>query len=149
MPHIYLMLHEDGRFYVGSTTCSGGDRFSKHKSNGLVKEFIGQWDNVAYIILEECLSETRTALQQCEQSWIDTMRSEQPDLCLNKIRASRRSRAEEFKEWYAKNKGTENDYYAAYRARNREKNREYARKYRESKRAPTITDHDLQGIPDR
>jgi hypothetical protein len=131
MPIIYKLEHDDGRYYVGSSFSTAEVRYGKHKTNGLVREFIGEWDKVRMNVIEEVKCDTRTELNQIEQRWIDENRTE---LCLNRIRASRRSRSEEYKETYAKIKGTEKDWYAKHREAHREENKVYARKYYEEKK---------------
>ena len=126
MPIIYKLEHDDGRYYVGSSFSTAEVRYGKHKTNGLVKEFIGEWDKIRMIIVEEVKCDTRKELNQIEQQWIDTNRTE---LCLNRIRASRRSRSEEYKIVYAKIKGTDKDWYAKHRESHREENKQYAHKY--------------------
>ena len=123
---VYRLRHEDGRFYIGSTKDSLAVRFGKHKINGLVKEFVDCWDKVIIELVEEVVCSSRKELQQREQAALDAA---DRALCVNKIRAMRRSRSEEHRETYARIKGTANDYYAAHRAANRERNRQYAREY--------------------
>lgn len=123
---VYKLLHKDGRFYIGSTKDDLNVRFGKHKSNGLIKEFVGCWDDVSIELLEEVQCGTRKELNKKEQEYIDKLKNE---LCLNKIRASRRDRHDEYKEYYEKIKGTPNDHYAKHREANREKNRQYAKEY--------------------
>jgi hypothetical protein len=129
---IYKLEHDDGRFYIGSSKDTLTIRGGKHKSNGLVKEFIGQWDKVKMEVIEEVKCDTRKELNVVEQRHLDIYK-ENP-LCLNKIRASRRSRSEEHKEKYAEIKGTDKDWFAKHREAHREENKVYARKYYEEKK---------------
>lgn len=125
---IYKLVHKDGRFYIGSTCDCPSVRFSKHKKNKLVKEFDNDWDNVKIEVLEKYPCKTREELQIREQYYLDLLKN---DKCLNKIRAKRRTRHEEFKIYYQSIKGTDGDHYAKYREANREKNKEYSKMYYE------------------
>jgi hypothetical protein len=125
---IYKLIHSDGRFYIGSTCDYPSSRFNKHKQSGLVREFVGDWDNVRIEVILKYPCENRQQLNIKEQEIIDSQKNE---LCLNKIRAKRRTRHEEFKETYERIKGTDKDYYATHREKNREKNRLYAKMYYE------------------
>jgi hypothetical protein len=123
---IYKLEHEDGRFYIGSTQSDLNVRFQKHKANKLVIEFNDCWDKVKIILVEEVVCDNRKELQKKEQEYIDTLKNEN---CLNKIRACRKSRHDEYIETYSKIKGTDKDWYSKHREKNREKNREYAKQY--------------------
>ncbi len=124
--YIYKLLHEDGRFYIGSTKDDITIRFKKHIANKLIKDFNDCWDKVIIECLEEVEHSIKKELQEREQFYIDTLRNEK---CLNKIRACRRSRSQEHQILYQKIKGTDKDFYAKHREKNREKNKEYSRQY--------------------
>lgn len=126
---VYKLIHKDGRFYIGSTGGCLSKRFYQHKINGLIKEFENDWTSVNIELIEklkDCGS--RAELNKKEQEYIDKLRT---PLCLNKIRACRRTRHEEYVEYMNKVKGTEQDPYATHRKEHREENRLYAKSYYE------------------